>query len=158
MTTETEELKDRVIAALNSQKQTTMTLLSALLAVQDELGYIPEESIEEVASFTQSTVNDVWGVASFYTNFRFAPPGSHVVELCWGSSCHVQGAMEVIKAALEALGMEGEGSSSDGNVTVRFNTCLGACSQGPVISVDHRLVGKLSVDRAKGIVAPLSQS
>ena len=158
MTTGTEDLKDRVIAALNSQKQTTRTLLSALLAVQDEIGYIPEESIEEVASFTQSTVNDVWGVASFYTNFRFSPPGSHVVELCWGPSCHVQGAMEVIKEVLEQLGMEGEGSSSDGNVTVRFNTCLGACSQGPVISVDHMLMGKLSVDRAKGIVAPLFQS
>ena len=59
-------------------------MLSSLLAAQDELGYLPDEAIEEVATFTESTINEVWGVASFYTNFRFTPPGEHVVEVCWG--------------------------------------------------------------------------
>lgn len=156
MTTGGEDLKERVRRALSSQKQDTVTLLSSLLAVQDELGYIPEEAIEQVAVYTSSTVNDVWGVASFYTNFRFEQPGNHVVELCWGPSCHVQGAMEVIKEALACLGLGGEGSTSDDKVTVRFNTCLGACSQGPVISVDHQLVGRLSASRVKGIVSQLN--
>ena len=145
-------LRERVLRALESQPQATVTLLSSLLAVQDELGYIPEEAIDEVAGFTASTVNDVWGVASFYTNFRFTPPGPHVVELCWGSSCHVQGAMETIGAVLETLGLEGEGDTEDGEVSLRYNTCLGACSQGPVISVDHRLMGRLSPDRARDAV------
>ena len=155
MTTDTEGLKERVAKALSSQKQGTITLLSSLLAVHDELGYIPGEAIEEVSSFTQSTINDVWGVASFYTNFRFTPPGRHTVELCWGSSCHVLGAMGVVRAVLDGLGLEGEGDTPDGEVTVRFNTCLGACSQGPVISVDHVLMGGLSPERAKEAVLPL---
>ena len=152
MATHPKELRDRVLGSLDSQPQATVTLLSSLLAVQDELGYIPEEGIEEVAGFTGSTINDVWGVASFYTNFRFTPSGSHVVEVCWGPSCHVQGAMETIGAVLEALGLDGEGDTADGEVTLRYNTCLGACSQGPVISVDHHLKGRLTADRAREAV------
>jgi NADH:ubiquinone oxidoreductase subunit E len=152
MTNPAQGLRERIAGALASQKQATVTPLSSLLAVQDELGYIPEEAIQEVASFTHSTINDVWGVASFYTNFRFTPPSPHQVELCWGPSCHVQGAMETIGAVLETLGLEGEGDTADGKVSVRFNTCLGACSQGPVISVDHNLLGKLSPERAQEAV------
>ena len=156
MATDAEGIKTRVASALSSQKQGTITLLSSLLAVQDELGYIPDEAIEEVAGFTHSTINDVWGVASFYTNFRFTPLGSHVVELCWGPSCHVLGAMQVVKSVLDSLSLPGEGDTPDGRVSVRFNTCLGACSQGPVISVDHQLRGRLSPDMAKKAVSQLS--
>ena len=141
-------LRERISGALHSQQQSTVTVLSSLLAVQDELGYIPNEAMSDVATLTGSTVNDVWGVASFYTNFRFTPPGARVIELCWGPSCHVLGAMGVIKAVLESQGLKGEGDTPDGGVSVRFNTCLGACAQGPVMSVDHRLVGRLTPERA----------
>ena len=151
-------LKDRATKALNSQTQATITLLSSLLAVHDELGYIPSEAIDEVASFTHSTVNDVWGVASFYTNFRFTPPGPHTIEVCWGPSCHVLGAMPVIKSVLDTLELKGEGDTADGAISVRFNTCLGACAQGPVISVDHRLIGRLTPDRARSVVVSCSSS
>ena len=158
MTTDSKGLKERTLEALNSQEQATTTLLSGLLAVQDELGYIPEEAIEEVASFTRSTINDVWGVASFYTNFRFRPPCTHSIEVCWGASCHVRGAMAVAKATLETLGLEQEGDTTDGRATLRFNTCLGACAQAPVISVDHRLVGRLTPKKASDLVAELNNS
>ena len=156
MTTDTERLKERVVTALNSQQQATKTLLSSLLAVQDELGYIPPETVQHVANFTNSTINDVWGVASFYTNFRFTPPGTRTVELCWGPSCHVLGAMAVVEAVLDTLGLTTEGDTPDGKISVRFNTCLGACSQGPVISLDHKLVGRLSPSRARDLVRSAS--
>ena len=152
MTAETKSLKERVTKALNSQLQKTITVLSSLLAVQDELGYIPEEAIDEVAALTNSTINDVWGVASFYTNFRFTRPGAHKVELCWGPACHVQGAMQVIRSVLDSVGLDGEGDTLDGRVSVSFNTCLGACSQGPVISVDYQLIGRLSPAKVRTIL------
>lgn len=155
MAIESKGLKERTIEALNSQEQATTTLLSCLLAVQDELGYLPEEAVEEVASFTHSTINDVWGVASFYTNFRFKPPGTHFIEVCWGASCHVKGAMGVAKATLDELSLEQEGDTPDGKATMRFNTCLGACAQAPVISVDHRLVGRLTPGKARELIVGL---
>ena len=152
MTTTKEGLSERIAKAFNAQEQETVTVLSSLLAVQDEFGYIPEQAIGEVAEFTNSTINDVWGVASFYTNFGFTPPGTHIVELCWGTSCHVVGATKIIKAVFDGLGVEDEGETEDGKITVRYNTCLGACSQAPVIKIDERLIGRLSPEKAREMV------
>lgn len=152
---DSEALKERIRSAVESQKRPTVTVLSSLLAIEDELGYIPEEAIELVATHNRSTINDVWGVASFYPNFRFTPPAEHIVEVCWGPSCHFLGATEVVQGVLGELGLDGEGDTPDGAVTMKLNTCLGACSQAPVISVDHRLMGGVSVDAAKSAVATL---
>ena len=149
-------LREQVKGALANQTARTVTVLSCLLAVEDEMGYIPQEAIEEVATFTDSTVNDVWGVASFYTNFRFTPPGEHVVEVCWGPTCHLLGAMELLKSVLQTLGLSEEGDTPDGKVSLKYNTCLGACAQGPVVRVDEKIIGPQALaDRNE---APMSQS
>ena len=148
-------LKPRIARAVHGQTQPTLTILSSLLAIEDELGYIPKEAVEEVAAFTHSTVNDVWAVASFYPNFRFEPPCQHRVELCWGASCHLVGAMAIINAVFDAVGLEEEGDTPDRLLTVRLNTCLGACAQAPVISIDHQLIGRMSSDKARNKVAEL---
>ena len=67
-------LREQIIRAVTAQPQRTVTVLSSLLAIEEELGYIPPQAIEEVATRQDVTVNDVWAVASFYTNFRFTPP------------------------------------------------------------------------------------
>ena len=79
-------LEQRIHDAVHGQTQPTVTVLSTLLAVEDELGYIPKGALEVVAVFTSSTINDVWAVASFYPNFRFEPPAEHKVEVCWVGS------------------------------------------------------------------------
>ena len=145
-------LRQRIIQAVHQQPQPTVTVLSSLLAVEDELGYVPKEAIEEVAGFTRTTINDVWAVASFYPNFRFQPPCDHRVELCWGPTCHLKGAMPLIDAVLHAVGLAEEGDTPDGLLSLRYNTCLGACAQAPVISVDHQLMGRLSPDAAQAAV------
>jgi NADH:ubiquinone oxidoreductase subunit E len=132
-------------------------MLSSLLAIEDEIGYVPQEAIEEVATFTNSTINDVWGVASFYTNFRFTPPGEHVVEVCWGPTCHLEGGRYVLQGLLDSLHLEDEGETEDGRVTLKYNTCLGACSQAPVMSVDHHLKGRVTADSAGETVGLLRE-
>ncbi len=151
-------LTQRITDAVHGQTQPTLTVLSSLLAVEDELGYIPKEAVAVVAAFTKSTVNDVWAVASFYPNFRFEPPCQHRVELCWGSTCHLVGAMPVINAVLEATGMSDEGDTPDKKLSIRLNTCLGACAQAPVISIDHHLIGRVSPEDARRRVTDLLES
>ena len=142
------QLRERIRSAMSSQTQTTITVLSCLLAVQDELGYLPDEALEEVASRMDKTINEVWGVASFYTNFRFTAPGDRVVEVCWGPTCHLLGAPHILKAVMDELGLEDEGETEGNRTSLKYNTCLGACSQAPVMMVDHRLVGRLTIDKA----------
>ena len=148
-------LRQRISKAVHGQTQPTVTILSSLLAVEDELGYIPKEAVKEVAVLTRATINDVWAVASFYTNFRFEPPCDHLVELCWGASCHLVGAMALIDSVLNAAGIEGEGDTPDRRLSVRLNPCLGACAHAPVVSVDHQLIGRLSPDEARSRVEEL---
>ena len=137
-------LEQRIERAVRGQTQPTVTILSSLLAVEDELHYIPREAVELVAQYMSATVNDVWAVASFYPNFRFQPPALRQVEVCWGASCHLMGAMGVVDAVLDAAGLESEGERPDHRLSVRLNTCLGACAQAPVMSFDHHLVGRVS--------------
>ena len=146
---------ERIRGALASQKQPAVTVLSSLLAAQDDLGYLPDEAIEEVAALIDVSINDVWGVASFYPNFRFVPPARHVVEVCWGPTCHVRGATGIMQQCLDELGLSGEGDTADGNVTLKYNTCLGACSQAPVIGIDHRLRGRITPETVRKQIARL---
>ena len=158
MTVRGQETRERVRNAISTQRRPTVTVLSSLLAAQDDLGYVPDEAIEEIALFTSTTTNDVWGVASFYPNFRFTPPGEHVLEVCWGPTCHLAGASRVLKAVQDDLGLVGEGDTEDRKVTLRYNTCLGACTQAPVISIDHRLIGRVTPDSAAELTAGLRDS
>ena len=127
--------------ALTAKKTGTVTVLSALLQIEDALGYIPSEAIEAVAEFTNSTLNEVWGVASFYTNFRFEPPENHTLEVCWGPSCHLLQGVDLLNHLFHCKNHVDEMRN---NFTVKYNTCLGACSQAPVISIDHQLIGKVT--------------
>ena len=144
--------------AVNNQPQSTVTVLSSLLAVEDAIGYIPREAVETVALRMDATVNDVWAVATFYPNFRFEPPTEHRIEVCWGPSCHVMGATAVIAAAQDALDLPGEGDTPDGKATLRYNTCLGACAHAPVMAVDHHLAGRITPDSVRAKIAAALQS
>lgn len=156
MTTSGDVSKERIRKVLESQKRPTVTILSSLLAAHDEFGYLPDEAIDEVAEYTDASINDVWGVATFYTNFRFSPPAKHVVEVCWGPTCHLAGATGIVESVLDAAGLKEEGDTEDKSVTIKYNTCLGACSQAPVVSVDHHLRGHVTPDKAVELIRPLS--
>ena len=129
-----------------------------MLAIQDSIGYIPEEAIEEVAVHSNTSINSVFGVASFYPNFRFTPPGEHSVEVCWGPTCHLKGSTEILEIVLAKLGLVSEGDTEDGKISFRFNTCLGACSQAPVLSLDHELYGNVDSDMAEKLLGDLDQN
>ena len=155
MTEDSVDLRERIKAAIGSQTQTNVNVLSSLHAVLDDMGYIPQEAIEEVADQMDTTINEVWGVASFYTNFRFTPPGDNLVEICWGPTCHLLGAPDILDAVQNALGLADEGETEDNRVSLKYNTCLGACSQAPVMMVNHRLAGRIDAGSAVRRVASL---
>ena len=147
-----QNIRDEVNKILSSSTDTTVTVLSSLLLVQDEIGYIPNEAVEEIGSFLKTSINEVWGVATFYTNFRFTPPCANVLEVCWGPTCHLKGAPDLISGVLKQLNLEEEGDSQDKGISVRYNTCVGACQQAPVISVNHALRGNVKASEISNII------
>lgn len=146
-TANSSNLDAQINDAIQNNLSGRMTVLASLLAVQDQIGYIPQKALQIVAELNTTTINDVWGVASFYPNFRFVPPTDHSIEICWGPSCHITGAQEIIKTCLNELGLNTEGDTPDGFINFKFNTCLAACAQSPVGSIDHQVIGRLNKEK-----------
>ena len=147
-----EALRERAREAISKQPARTVTILSSLLAAQDELSYLPVEAIDEVAQHMSASANAVWGIASFYPNFRFTPPNRHKVELCWGPTCHVLGAQHILQELLPRLKLDNEGETEDGVISLKLNTCLGVCAHGPAMSFDEELTGHMSLEKAVHLV------
>ena len=148
MTTSQNVLREKARKAIASQPFKTVTVLSSLLSVQDSVGWLPPEALEEVAIANSATVNEVWGVASFYPNFRFTVPPENIIDICWGPTCHVLGAQYLLQNMLSELGLDNEGETKDRLIGLKLNTCLGVCPHGPAVSFNHRLEGRMTVERA----------
>jgi NADH:ubiquinone oxidoreductase subunit E len=154
-TAQSSKLREQIRQVLSAQPQPTVTVLSSLIAIQDSIHYLPDEAIKETATFCGSTINEVWSVASFYTNIRFTEPGDKTIDVCWGPSCHIVGAQAILDSVHTALEINEEGESPDRKVTLKYNTCLGACAQGPVIAINHHLIGKQTPESAAKIAREL---
>ena len=153
MSEKKEPKENEILEVVQKQPSKTHTVLSSLLAIHNEYHYISDNSIKVVATYTKKTINDVYGVASFYTNFRFTPPGEATLDVCWGPSCHLLGSQNLLKEVHGLLGIKGEGETNDGKLTLRYSTCLGACAQGPVFAIDHKLFGKGTIEKIKNEIS-----
>ena len=126
-------------------------LLMALLDVQYKLGYIPETTVEDAAELLGYSNPEVWGVLTFYSDFKVGKEAGHFVDVCIDTPCHVGGARE-IWSALEDARESADGSAS---FQLRRTSCPRMCSQAPLIAVDMRWNGRMTAERARKAVANL---
>ncbi len=147
---------DADLRAILEGQTRTVTVLSSLIAIQEKLSFLPPAAISAVAELTDASVNEVYSVATFYTHFRFSPPGEHQIELCWGPSCHVLLAPRLRRIAEEFTGMGEDGTTSDNKYTLRGLECAGACALAPVGKVDGKLYGRMTEDKLKQILTDLN--
>ncbi len=128
------------------------SLIPLLQETQERLGYVPRDVIEEIADFLNVPISKVYGVATFYAQFRFEPLGDHVVKACHGTACHVSGAEKITETIEEELGIETGETTEDGKFTLQRVACLGCCSLAPVIMVDGKTHGNLTRDKTKEVI------
>ena len=123
--------------------------LPILQAIQARYGYLPREALVRVCEITAISPAQIEGVATFYSRFRRAPTGSHLVSVCHGTACHVAGAERVTEALRRHLRLEGEADTDAAKrFTVQKVACLGCCSLAPVMRVDDRTYGRLTPENA----------
>lgn len=111
------------------------SLITILQQTQDTLGYLSEDAIEYIAERTGDSSAKIYGVATFYTQFRLKPIGKYLIMLCMGTACHVNGAAEIEAAVSERLGIADGETTADGLFTLNVVACLGCCSLAPVMMV-----------------------
>ena len=128
-------------------------LIPILQEVQAEVGYLPREALERVSEITRLPPSHVYGVATFYHQFRMHPEGEHIVTICQGTACHVTGAMDINRFLMRHLRIEPpDDTSPDGLFTVKQVRCIGACSLSPVIKIDDEVYGNLDPKKLQRIL------
>jgi NADH-quinone oxidoreductase subunit E len=123
-------------------------LIAILQEVQSRIGYLSEEAMQRVAGHIGVPESEVYGVATFYAQFRLAPGGKRTIRVCQGTACHVQGGALILRAIEDELGVAPGGTTADGNFTLETVACLGACALAPNMTVDNEMHGHLTPQKA----------
>lgn len=140
---------------LETYKSKTGNLIPILQKTQDIYGYIPREAFLKIAEVTGLELSDMYGVATFYTQFRLKPVGKNIIKVCHGTACHVQNANMVTEAIAENLNIKDGETTPDGLFTLESVACLGCCSLAPVMMIGDDTYGKLTEKESVRIIREL---
>lgn len=151
---------ERVLAELDpdgmTKRQRSGLVLPALQRVQREFGYLPEEVIPEVADFLGVTESHVYGVATFYSHFRFAPAARNDVTVCRGTACHVRGSARLLDQLSKRLGIGVGESTPDLGFHLDTIACFGSSALAPVVVINGKVRGRMNRTRLMKSVEQLA--
>jgi len=142
-------LLDPIIARYKGKKGNVIPLLQG---AQELYGFISKEAFEKLSSETGIPLSDMYGVATFYAQFRMSPVGKHIIKVCHGTACHVQNAVEITESLEETLRVKDGETTEDRFFTLESVACLGCCSLAPVMMIGDQTYGKLTGNEAVKIV------
>ncbi|NLP48914.1 MAG: NADH-quinone oxidoreductase subunit NuoE [Clostridiales bacterium] len=142
---------------LEEYKTKPGSLVTVLQEAQELFGCLPPDVIYKISDSLQIPPARVFGVATFYTQFRFSPVGKYLILLCQGTACHVNGSKKIEDAIREELGISDGQTSDDGLFTLTNVACLGCCSLSPVMMINDETYGNLTPDQTKEIIRSLKE-
>ncbi len=152
MIVEEEIVRQQTIDIAKSYDGTRGKLIPVLQEIQAKFGYLPREAIEEVAEFMRVTEIEIYGVATFYNQFRLTPPGKHQIKVCMGTACHIKGGKVILEAWERELGIKEGETSADREFSMERVACIGCCAMAPVCVADEVVHGKVTPTRISGIL------
>ncbi len=127
-------------------------LIPVLQVIQDTLGYLPPEAIAVVADYLDLTESDVYGVATFYNQFRFNPPGKNPIKVCLGTACHVKGGDIILENFERKLEIEEGETTPDREFSIERVACVGCCAIAPVALVGETVHGNMAPSKVEGLI------
>ncbi|MCX7013300.1 MAG: NAD(P)H-dependent oxidoreductase subunit E [Candidatus Sumerlaeota bacterium] len=133
------------------------SLIPILQDVQETLGYLSEETVERLAEATGISDNEIYGVATFYTQFRFTPPAAHTIRVCQGTACHVRGSHQILRDFEERLHIKAGESTTDGQFGLERVACVGCCALAQVAVVDGKVNAGMTPRRVPLILNKLAR-
>ena len=133
-------------------------VIPSLQEVQERLGYIPREAITWLADRLHLSEQEIYGVASFYNNFRFTPPGKHHLRICLGTACHVQGGDRLLAATSEKLGIKPGETTADKRYSLERVACVGCCALAPAVVLDDEVFGRTTQRSLKRLLDTIDRT
>lgn len=129
-------------------------LMPSLQAAQDIYGYLPVEVQRIISEELNVSMEEIFGVATFYSQFTLNPQGKYQISVCIGTACYVKGAGDVLDKIAQILEVEPGECSSDGRYSLNATRCIGCCGLAPVLTVNEQVYGKVTVDEVPKILNP----
>jgi len=133
------------------------SLIPILQNIQEEYGYLPQDILNQVSEKTGTPMSQMFGVATFYAQFRLQPRGKYTVRVCHGTACHVSGADQLSEAIEHELGVKDKETTADKLFTLETVACLGCCSLAPVMVVGEETYGRCTPDKATKIIRKIKK-
>jgi len=127
-------------------------LIPILQEVQELEGYLSREAVVRVGKYLNLPASKIFGVATFYNQFRFSPQGRYHIQVCRGTACHVKGSLGVLEAIKRDLGIEAGQTSRDGKFSLEVVACIGACGLAPVINIDGTFHANLTTQKVEKVL------
>lgn len=139
--TEVKEKLDKILSHYSGKKE---ELIPILQEAQEQFSYLPLEVMVEIAEFLRIPESAVFGVSTFYAQFKFVPTGRRKVRLCRGTACHVRGAPRILEEVEKVLGIKPGETTDDLEYSLETIACFGSCALAPVIVVDNNVYGRMT--------------
>jgi len=133
-------------------------LIPILQQAQENYGYLPEKVLEEIAVELRLPRSVVFGVATFYKQFRLKPSGRYIITVCDGTACHVNGSTDILQAVTEKLGIGDGETTADRLFTIQSVACLGCCSLSPAMMINGETYGNLTKEKVLSILAAIREN
>jgi NADH-quinone oxidoreductase subunit E len=151
--TQARPVKDpQVQAVLEKFPPERSNLIPLLQAVQEKLGWLSDNSLAAIAEYLHLSPSVVYGVATFYAQFYLTPQGKHRVKVCQGTACHVRGSQAIMDQIVTKLGIPPGGTTPDLKFSLERVACFGSCALAPVLVVDSKVHGRMTIKKAEKIV------
>lgn len=148
----TPEQEEKLKAVIAKYQGVPGAMMPVMQEAQDIYGYLPIEVQKIIADGMGTSLEEVYGIASFYSQFKLNPNGEVAIAVCLGTACYVKGSGDIFNKLSERLGIGADECTEDGKFSLTACRCIGACGLAPVLTVNEEVYGRLTVDDVDGIL------
>jgi NADH-quinone oxidoreductase subunit E len=127
-------------------------LIPILQETQEQFRYLPAEAMREISKFLHIPESTIYGVSTFYAQFKLTPLGRKIVKICRGTACHVRGGAKILEETEKILGIKAGETTDDLEYTLESIACFGSCALAPVMVIDNNVYGRMATNKVKGTI------
>jgi len=146
------DVREKLDKIFTGYKGKQEELIPILQETQEAFRYLPAVAMREIARFLNITVNNIFGVATFYAQFKLTPLGRKVIRVCRGTACHVRGSGKVLTEMEKQLGIKAGETTPDMEYTLETVACIGACALAPTMTIDGETYGKMTTKKVAEVL------
>ena len=146
------EVQDKLREVFSHYHGEKQELIPILQETQEQFRYLPAEAMKEIGRFLRIPESTIYGVSTFYAQFKLTPLGKKIVKVCRGTACHVRGGARILEETEKILGIKAGETTDDLEYTLESIACFGSCALAPVMVIDDTVYGRVTTNKVKGII------